>query len=438
MAMIAVLIVPATPAAAQELCMGMPATKVGTEGNDFLLGTEGVDVIVGLGGNDIIRGLGGDDYLCGGNGRDRLFGGFGNDYLEGGKKNDIVKGDQGKDTLFGNQGNDRLFGGPGADVLEGGSGTRDKLFGKGSMDTCNDPQGATIYDTCELGDAAPKLGSTVSLTTSSGVAADVTVHRVLESPTVTNPFWQPAAGHRFVSVLVTFESVAGYQSGCSVLSFRLRTSTGAVEEQTVGLLLEGAWLSSCAVVAEGDQVSGWVTFELRNGVQPTHLETKTGTAVSWDLQSGSPTSPTGEALAGEAALGSSAEYLSVENFTVTANQVVDPATAANTSSRPIAGNRLVAVQVSIRNNGDSPERVYRPRGDLKVVTRTGSRHTPTEHLSTAGAPIPFAQVAPCGSCLAPGATTSGWVVYEIPIGEPVLRIDLLRFSQSTSASWSVP
>lgn len=437
LAVVGAVLIPAAPAAAQEMCMGMPATIVGTEGRDILIGTPGVDVIVGLGGNDVIRGFEGDDYLCGGNGRDRLFGGLGDDYLEGGKKNDIVKGDQGKDMLFGNQGNDRLLGGPGADVLEGGSGTRDKLWGKGSRDVCNDPQGSTIYDTCELGDAAPKLGSTVRLTTIGGTVADVTVHRVLDSPTVTNPFWQPAAGHRFVSVLVTFKAVTGRQVGCSSgIDYQLRTSTGALEEQTVGLLLEGAPLSSCAVVEEGDQLSGWVTFELRNGVQPTALET--GTPVLWDLQSGTPTSPTGEALAGEAALGSSAEYRTIENFTVTAHQVVDPTTPANASSTPHPGNRLVAVRISIRNDGDSPERVYRPRGDLRAVTRSGFRHTPTARLSTAGDPIPFAEVAACGVCLAPGATTSGWVVYEIPIGEPVVRLDLLRFSQATSASWRVP
>jgi Ca2+-binding RTX toxin-like protein len=47
------------PASAGESCSGLPATKVGTQGDDVLRGTTGNDVIVGLGGNDEIRGLGG-------------------------------------------------------------------------------------------------------------------------------------------------------------------------------------------------------------------------------------------------------------------------------------------------------------------------------------------------------------------------------------------
>lgn len=130
-------------------CNGVPATIVGTEGNDVLLGTEGNDVIVGLGGNDTIRGFGGADIICGDNGRDKLFGGRGTDIIFGGKKNDVVKGDGGPDLLYGNQGHDRVIGGAGADYLEGGSGIVDRLTGKAGIDTCVDRQAATVYDTCE-------------------------------------------------------------------------------------------------------------------------------------------------------------------------------------------------------------------------------------------------------------------------------------------------
>jgi hypothetical protein len=139
-------------------CEGHEATIVGTNGDDIIWGTAGDDVIVGLDGNDIIRGLEGNDVLCGDNGRDRLFGGFGSDELYGGKKNDILKGDQGADLLFGQPGIDRMFGGPGADYVHGGSGTRDKIFGKGGRDTCEDPQATTIIETCEY--SSPQIGIT--------------------------------------------------------------------------------------------------------------------------------------------------------------------------------------------------------------------------------------------------------------------------------------
>ena len=94
-------------------CFGLPATIVGTGGDDVLVGTAGPDVISGLGGNDIIRGLGGDDRICGGNGDDLLAGGGGDDQLRGG---------DGADTLLGRWGDDFLGGGAGVDVANGGLG----------------------------------------------------------------------------------------------------------------------------------------------------------------------------------------------------------------------------------------------------------------------------------------------------------------------------
>ena len=42
----------------------IPATIVGTEGNDVIRGTDGPDVIAGLGGDDRIWGLGNDDVIA--------------------------------------------------------------------------------------------------------------------------------------------------------------------------------------------------------------------------------------------------------------------------------------------------------------------------------------------------------------------------------------
>lgn len=75
------------PAAA---CNGVPATIVGTDGDDTLTGTAGPDVIAGKGGNDKINGLEGDDILCGGDGKDKL---------KGGKGKDFCLGEAGKDKI---------------------------------------------------------------------------------------------------------------------------------------------------------------------------------------------------------------------------------------------------------------------------------------------------------------------------------------------------
>ena len=84
-------------------CAGLPATIVGTEGDDVLEGTPGDDVIVGLDGADIIRGGGGNDHIC------------------GGKKDDTIEGGAGDDLLLGGRGRDHLVPGAGADIIRGGA-----------------------------------------------------------------------------------------------------------------------------------------------------------------------------------------------------------------------------------------------------------------------------------------------------------------------------
>jgi Ca2+-binding RTX toxin-like protein len=89
---------PPPSGAAPPTCKGIPATIVGTSGNDVLSGTPGRDVIVGMTGNDKLSGLAGNDLICGGKGKDKLIGGKGKDTLIGGK---------GKDTLIGGAGKDK-------------------------------------------------------------------------------------------------------------------------------------------------------------------------------------------------------------------------------------------------------------------------------------------------------------------------------------------
>ena len=93
---------PAVALAAPE-CAGLPATIVGTAGDDVLEGTPGDDVIVGLDGADTIRGGGGSDHIC------------------GGKKDDTIEGGAGDDILLGGRGRDHLVPGVGADIIRGGA-----------------------------------------------------------------------------------------------------------------------------------------------------------------------------------------------------------------------------------------------------------------------------------------------------------------------------
>jgi Ca2+-binding RTX toxin-like protein len=113
---------PIAPGAAPPTCNGVPATIVGTTGNDSVVGTNRRDVIVTLGGNDKIRSLGGPDIVCAGGGNDRVSAGTGTDDVSGGPGRDRLRGGGGPDVLNGEAGNDILEGDQGPDQLIGGSG----------------------------------------------------------------------------------------------------------------------------------------------------------------------------------------------------------------------------------------------------------------------------------------------------------------------------
>jgi hypothetical protein len=91
------------------LCLGVGATRVGTNGRNTLNGTAGRDVIVGLGGGDRIDGRGGNDVICGGSGADVLIGGAGADKLDGGSGNDTIysRDARRETTVRGGTGRDR-------------------------------------------------------------------------------------------------------------------------------------------------------------------------------------------------------------------------------------------------------------------------------------------------------------------------------------------
>jgi Ca2+-binding RTX toxin-like protein len=91
------------------VCLGAPATIVGTPGNDVFRGTPGNDVIGGLAGHDVIDGRGGNDLICGGPGNDVIHAGAGNDRVSGGGGNDVLN------VVDGVRGNDAVDGGPHVD-----------------------------------------------------------------------------------------------------------------------------------------------------------------------------------------------------------------------------------------------------------------------------------------------------------------------------------
>src|SRR5215211_4519999 len=99
--------------------MALAATKIGTNGPDFLRGTNGDDSLIGKGGNDKLFAWGGNDNLLGETGKDWLFGGTDRGKTSGGKKNMV--GERGNDLLIDgyelNPKKDTLSSGDGNDAL---------------------------------------------------------------------------------------------------------------------------------------------------------------------------------------------------------------------------------------------------------------------------------------------------------------------------------
>ena len=104
--------------AAPATCAGVPATIVGTSGDDALVGTPGDDVIVGLDGGDTVDAGPGNDLVCGDAGPDHLTGGVGDDRLYGGS-NGLVPQLESPPEPWG----DTLVPGPGDDLVDLGANT---------------------------------------------------------------------------------------------------------------------------------------------------------------------------------------------------------------------------------------------------------------------------------------------------------------------------
>ena len=178
-------------------CQGIPATIVGSQGDDVLRGTPGDDVIVALGGDDIVNGNGGDDIICGNGGDDILFGGLGfdiirggggsdhlyansdttrvddfgaalyggagRDFLVGSNKADLLRGQLGRDDIRGYAGDDILRGGAGGDLLVGGGGADNTRGGKADDHIITSPgdfiRGGDGIDVCVASHLAISVGS---------------------------------------------------------------------------------------------------------------------------------------------------------------------------------------------------------------------------------------------------------------------------------------
>ncbi|MCH7587546.1 MAG: hypothetical protein IIC78_05870 [Chloroflexi bacterium] len=156
-------------------CRGLPATLVGTSGDDILEGTSADDVILGLSGHDVIVAREGADSICAGKGDDIVSAGDGDDWVEAQQGDDMVHGGDGDDQLFGGPGDDRLSGAFGDDIIDCGSGTD---YADGGDDSDDVLEADIISANCEesapdVENGPPGGGVPPDKTTCRGVEATI-------------------------------------------------------------------------------------------------------------------------------------------------------------------------------------------------------------------------------------------------------------------------
>lgn len=116
---------------------------------------------------------------------------------------------------------------------------------------------------------------------------------------------------------------------------------------------------------------------------------------------------------------------------VTADRIVTTEARGNAPFL-IEGNRFVAVRVTVRNVGKRPWR-SQPGTKVSLASELGIDHEAYGDIATrAGKPFPAV------AHLAPGQQLRGWVVAQVDIDKPVVRVDLtVGPGQPASASWAI-
>ncbi len=270
---------PGAEAAVIMECDGLPATLVGTPGNDNLVGTNGPDVIVGLGGDDRIRGMGDDDVICGGdgdddinggNGNDRVFGEDGDDDLQGGKGDDLVDGGEDDDTVKGGDGDDTLLGGGGTNTVRGGRGFDNCSIGDaGTARQCENAipdavdDGYSTDEDTALSVAAPGVlgndvdtdGDPLTVTGVEGGAANVGVQITLPSGALLT---LNADGSFDYDPNGQFESLAAGETDSDSFTYRAEDPLGTGDTATVTITITGV---NDPPTANDDSGTGFETDE---------------------------------------------------------------------------------------------------------------------------------------------------------------------------------
>jgi hypothetical protein len=146
-------------------------------------------------------------------------------------------------------------------------------------------------------------------------------------------------------------------------------------------------------------------------------------------KSAPPPAPTGAHVGSTVAVSSGNDKANV-----TLNQVIDPATGSDQFTNPDAGKRFVGVGVTIVNTGSS---TINDDANSTVSVQGSDNQTYTADFSGISGCTNFNS----GSyTLAPGASVTGCVTFQVPTGVSVSKVQFqpTGFSGGVTGEWKVP
>ncbi len=184
-------------------------------------------------------------------------------------------------------------------------------------------------------------------------------------------------------------------------------------------------------VLGGIVVLSIIAVAVNGGSKPTVNTTATTANTSKTSSSSSKSSSTASTTAH---VGATVDVGGSKGLAVTLNQVIDPASGADQYTTPDAGNRFVAVDVKIVNNGTAAFSDD-ANSDVTLIGTDNQSYT-----------ADFDDVSECTNfnegqyTLAPGESATGCVVFQVPDAVNTAKVQFQTqsgLSQSTG-EWLVP
>jgi uncharacterized repeat protein (TIGR01451 family) len=155
------------PAPTGPTCDGLPATFVGSDGDDYIQLGPDDDVVVDPGGDNYVQTGGGDDHVCLGDGNDEIDTGDGNDFVDAGGGSNKIKTGNGGDSVRSGTGDDRLDTGSGDDQVVDLGGTN-KVFTGNEADRVTTGSGRDEIETGKGDDIVEDGGGDNTVKTEDG------------------------------------------------------------------------------------------------------------------------------------------------------------------------------------------------------------------------------------------------------------------------------